>query len=145
VANRRFWSLTVEHECARAERTGFPVCVAVIEVDGFRDLAFERGHAAAEQLMREAATAFDDHVRAGDLVGRLSPEQIGVLLPDCGSAAARLVLERLQTAAPPGKTCSAGVAMWDGGESPERLVERAAEALRVAQRAGRSHGMIAAA
>jgi diguanylate cyclase len=145
VANRRFWEHTVEHECARAARTDHPLCVAVLVLDDYRQYAFERGHAAAEQVLREAATAWDGQVRGGDLVGRVAPDQLAVLLPECGIAAARLVLERLQNATPPGRTCSAGLAVWDGSESATALVERAAGALRLAQRTGRPVGTIAAA
>lgn len=145
VANRRFWELTLEHECARANRTSFPLCVAVVVLDDFRQYAYERGHAAADQLLREAAGAWTAQIRAGDLVGRLAPDQFAVLLPECGSAAARLVLERLQAAAPPGRTCSAGLATWNGRESTTAILHRAAEALQNAQRTGRSCATIAAA
>jgi diguanylate cyclase (GGDEF)-like protein len=145
VANRRFWEHTVEHECARAARTTHPLCVAVVVVDDFRQYAFERGHAAAEQVLRESAAAWSAQVRGGDLVGRLGPDQLAVLLPECGSTAAKLVLSRLQTATPTGRTCSAGLAMWDGAESATTLVERAAGALRLAQRTGHSYATISAA
>jgi diguanylate cyclase (GGDEF)-like protein len=145
VANRGFWVEMVEHETSRSARTTHPLCVAVLVLDDFRQLAFERGHAAADQVLREAAVAWSDQVRSGDLVGRLSADQLAVLLPECGIAAAQLVLERLQRATPPGRTCSAGVAMWDGEEPAGALIDRAADALRLAQRTGHATSRISAA
>jgi PleD family two-component response regulator len=50
-------------------------------------------------------------------------------------------VERLRSATPEGQTCSAGVAYWDGKESPESLVGRADAALYEAKRAGRDRVM----
>jgi diguanylate cyclase len=60
-----------------------------------------------------------------------------VLLRDCGPSEAVGVLEDLRAATPLGQTFSAGVAEWDGQESPERLVGRADVGLYEAKRAGR--------
>lgn len=145
VANRRCWEHTVSHECARAGRTGHPLCVAVLSVDGFREYAFERGHAAADLLLQEAAEGWQRCIRAGDLLGRLRSDEFAVLLPECGVSVARLVTDRLLAAMPDTKTCSVGIASWDGAEPPEALINRAVDALRVAQRTGRAQSFVAAA
>lgn len=48
-----------------------------------------------------------------------------------------MILERLISTIPHGQTCSAGVACWDGTESPETVMGRADVALYEAKRAGR--------
>jgi len=65
-----------------------------------------------------------------------------VLLRDCGSSEAVQVLDSLRAVTPLGQTFSAGVAEWDGQESPERLVGRADVGLYEAKRAGRDRVIV---
>jgi diguanylate cyclase (GGDEF)-like protein len=64
-------------------------------------------------------------------------EEFAVLLPACGVAEALTVVERLRAAVPGKATCSAGLALWDGQESPAQWLERADAALYKAKEQGR--------
>ena len=65
-----------------------------------------------------------------------------MLLRDCGPSEALQVLDELRAVTPLGQSFSAGVAQWDGQESPERLVGRADVGLYEAKRAGRDRVIV---
>ncbi len=141
TANRRTWDLALPRALAVASRTGTTIAVAIIDLDHFKRFNDTHGHQLGDQLLREAATAWQARLRDGDLLARYGGEEFGVLLPAAHGAVA--VLERLLEVTPRGQTFSAGVAVWDGVESPERLVGRADEALYAAKHAGRNRVLLA--
>jgi diguanylate cyclase (GGDEF)-like protein len=140
----RFWEEMVSRECARSGRSGHPLCVAVVSVDGLDDY-HEAGHMAGERYLRETTQAWTGALRGGDLLTHLQGEEFGVLLPECGDAAARTVVDRLRGSTPDERTSSAGIAMWNGTESHTALVNRACAALHHARGAGRDQSFVSAA
>jgi diguanylate cyclase len=79
------------------------------------------------------------------MLARYGGEEFAVLLPGCTLSDAEALLERLRASMPEEQTVSAGVACWDGSESPEELVGRADSALYAAKRAGRDRLVTSAA
>jgi diguanylate cyclase (GGDEF)-like protein len=136
VPNRRAWDEELPRELARAARSGQPVCVAMLDLDHFKQYNDRRGHQAGDRFLKEAAAAWQAVVRKTDLVARYGGEEFAVLLPDCGLEDAMEIAGRLRTAQPEG-TCSLGVAQWDGREDVAALVARADRALYAAKDAGR--------
>lgn len=136
LANRRAWEEQVRRELSRAARTGSPFSVAVLDLDGFKQFNDQRGHGPGDELLREAATLWSLEIREMDLIARHGGDEFGVLLPDTVLGDAAAVAERLRASTPRGVTVSAGVAEWDGTESPDELFGRADAALYEAKRAG---------
>jgi diguanylate cyclase (GGDEF)-like protein len=137
LANRRAWDEELHRELARAARQGWPVCVAMIDLDHFKAFNDERGHLSGDELLAEAATTWRVELRDGDFIARYGGEEFGVLLPNCSIGDAAQVVERLRATTPMGQTCSAGLARWDGSESAAELLRRTDAALYAAKRAGR--------
>ncbi|MEV4352548.1 GGDEF domain-containing protein [Actinoplanes sp. NPDC049596] len=137
VPNRRAWDLELSREMAKALRSGRPVVVALMDIDHFKRFNDAHGHPAGDRLLKEAAAAWRDQLRAGDLLARYGGEEFGVLLTGQSLETAVAVLDRMRAATPHGQSFSAGVALWDGREIPEQLVARADEALYEAKHAGR--------
>jgi diguanylate cyclase (GGDEF)-like protein/PAS domain S-box-containing protein len=137
MANRRAWDEELRRELARAARTGHRLCVVLLDLDHFKRFNDEHGHQAGDALLRDAAIAWRMKIRVTDFIARYGGEEFALILPDCPPDEALAILERLRASTPEGQTCSAGVAYWDGTESPETLVGRADEALYEAKRAGR--------
>ena len=137
LPNRRAWEEEICRECARAARMGFHLSVAVIDIDRFKIFNDEHGHPGGDQLLREAAIQWRSALRASDFIARIGGEEFAILLPGCPPVDSSTVVERLRDATPRGQTCSAGVAEWDGIESPDSLVSRADTALYEAKRGGR--------
>jgi diguanylate cyclase (GGDEF)-like protein len=138
LPNRRAWEDTLARELARAARDGLPVCVAVLDLDGFKRYNDELGHLAGDGLLSQAAEAWRAELRGGDVLARYGGDEFAALIPGRALDTAVVVVERLRRAAPGGCTCSAGVAMWDGAESATDLFGRADTALYVAKHSGRN-------
>jgi diguanylate cyclase (GGDEF)-like protein/PAS domain S-box-containing protein len=138
LPNRRAWEDTLARELARAARDALPVCVAVLDVDGFKRYNDDRGHLAGDALLSQAAEAWRSELRGGDVLARYGGDEFAALIPGRALDTAVVVVERLRRAAPEGCTCSAGVAMWNGAESATDLFGRADAALYVAKQSGRN-------
>jgi diguanylate cyclase (GGDEF)-like protein len=109
VPNRRAWDEELPRELARAARSGRPVCMALLDLDHFKQYNDRHGHQAGDRFLKEAAAAWQAVVRRTDLVARYGGEEFAILLPDCGLDNALEIADRLRTAQPEG-TCSLGVA-----------------------------------
>ncbi len=148
LPNRRAFMARVEEEVARVERYGMPLSLAIIDLDSFKRVNDQYGHAAGDEVLRCYATQIFSVFRNHDLVARYGGEEFAVLLPNTdhrGAAAAlrkaresaaRLRCRGAETAFPV-PSFSAGVATLQRGETPQRLIDRADEALYRAKRSGR--------
>ncbi len=143
LPNRRHWEQQLPRELARAWRDGRRLCVAMLDLDYFKDYNDRHGHQAGDRLLREAATAWRVVLRPYDILARYGGEEFSVILPGCDVDDAVQLVERLRACTPQGESCSAGIAEWDGEERPETLVGRADAALYRAKRAGRNRSIAA--
>jgi diguanylate cyclase (GGDEF)-like protein len=137
LPNRRWLYDELLREFARAQRQGFPIRAAVLDLDRFKTFNDSFGHAAGDALLYETGDRWRSVLRVSDFVARTGGEEFVVLLPDCEADKAEEVIERVREATPRGQTCSAGIACWDGLESPEQLIDRADRALYQAKEDGR--------
>jgi diguanylate cyclase (GGDEF)-like protein len=143
LPNRRSWFEELPRELARARRFVHPLCVAMLDLDHFKEYNDRHGHLAGDRMLKEAAGAWRGALRETDRIARYGGEEFSVLLPDCSLEDAVQLVERLRTVTPGGETCSAGVAEWNGDEPPESLVRRADTALYEAKRIGRDRVIVA--
>jgi diguanylate cyclase (GGDEF)-like protein len=137
LPNRRAWDEAVEQEMARAERTGEPLCLALLDLDHFKAFNDQHGHQAGDAHLRRTAAAWRRELRAIDVLARYGGEEFGVLLPSCDITEAGEVIDRVRRATPNGESASAGVVAYDGRESADSLLARADAALYRAKHAGR--------
>jgi diguanylate cyclase (GGDEF)-like protein len=137
LANRRAWEDALPRELARSTRSGTPVAIALLDLDHFKGHNDEHGHDGGDVLLKEAAAMWLGELRDSDLLVRYGGEEFALLLPDCGAADVHAVVEKVRLATPPRVTCSAGVATWNGIESPDEFTKRADRALYAAKHAGR--------
>jgi diguanylate cyclase (GGDEF)-like protein len=142
LPNRRWLRHELVREMSRADRQGFALWTAVIDLDRFKTFNDRLGHAAGDALLRAAADQWGSALRAGDFLARIGGEEFVVLLADCSADEATRVIERLRAATPLDQTCSVGMARWSAPETPETLVERADQALYRAKAAGRDRVVI---
>jgi diguanylate cyclase (GGDEF)-like protein/PAS domain S-box-containing protein len=143
LANRRAWDEHLPRELARAGRDGRPLCVAMLDLDRFKQYNDERGHQAGDRLLKQMSAAWREMLRPSDLLARYGGEEFGLVLPNCPLEKGVEVVERLREYTVAGQTCSAGIAAWDGDEPPEALVQRADAALYEAKKAGRDRSIAA--
>ena len=145
TANRRTWDLALPLALAAAARSGAPVIVSMLDLDSFKAFNDRFGHQAGDRLLKEATAAWRSLLRAEDLLARYGGEEFCLLMAGGPAAAAAETVERLKAATPLGQTFSAGLAQWDGCESPEQLLGRADAALYEAKRGGRDRVVVAGA
>ncbi len=148
IANRRSMRTLLERSAALSSREFAPFCVALIDIDHFKAINDELGHAGGDEVLREFARRATAMLRTTDAIGRWGGEEFVVLA--CGNVdgICRL-LERMRRAvANCGTdsrciTFSAGVAQHRRDETADDLLERADRALYEAKRAGRNRDAVA--
>jgi diguanylate cyclase (GGDEF)-like protein len=142
LPNRRLWDEEAARAVAVRQRSEEPVALGLIDIDRFKDFNDAHGHHEGDLLLKEAAVAWRDTLRAGDLLARWGGEEFAVLLPGCASTGALMVLERLRASTPRGATCSVGVTDVSQDDSLEEAVQRADAALYRAKAGGRDRTVV---
>jgi diguanylate cyclase (GGDEF)-like protein len=138
AANRRSWDEELPQAIEQAARSRSPLSLVMFDLDHFKRYNDAYGHPAGDALLRMVVSAWRERLRPSALLCRYGGEEFVALLPGCGVAEAARLAEDLRRLVPDGQTCSAGVAGWDGRESPQCLVERVDAALYQAKLAGRN-------
>jgi len=151
LANRRGLEREAERRLARMTRAAgnSPAgALLVMDLDRFKQINDDYGHAAGDEALRTVARLLRARLRAEDLAARLGGEEFVVLLPrpdlDAAAGLAERLREELQQlplglpGAPPPLTASWGVAAHLPGESWARWLQRADLALYAAKQAGRN-------
>jgi diguanylate cyclase (GGDEF)-like protein len=138
LPNRRAWDEALDRELAMANRTSAPVCVALLDLDRFKEFNDLNGHPAGDTHLKEAAAVWRDRLRSADLIARYGGEEFAVLLTATDALQAQEIIETLRACVPSQETVSAGIAEWDGVESGAGLLIRADRALYEAKRNGRN-------
>jgi len=123
VANRRAWEAEAARSLARAARTGEPLTVAILDLDGFKEVNDREGHVAGDRLLRQVAGAWRSRLRASDLLGRHGGDEFVLCLPGTDAPGAVEVLARLDGDLPIG--WSVGTATARDGDSLSALLQRA--------------------
>ncbi|MEK6326974.1 MAG: sensor domain-containing diguanylate cyclase [Actinomycetota bacterium] len=137
LPNHRAWEEALPREVTRAGREGGALCVAILDLDNFKEYNDRHGHQAGDLLLKEIAASWQQMLRATDVLARYGGEEFALALPGCLAVEAENLLERLRESMTHGETCSAGLAWWDGEESAQDLFGRADAALYVAKARGR--------
>jgi diguanylate cyclase (GGDEF)-like protein len=145
--NRRFFSLRLEEEMSRFKRFNHPVSVVLLDIDNFKSVNDEFGHAVGDETLRELAQILMKHSRGINVVSRFGGDEFTVLLVETSKAGARLYADRIRQVVATfpfshGKpvTASFGVASLPDDEvtTSDDLFRAADEALYAAKRAGKN-------
>lgn len=147
LANRRHMNEVLAAEERRQPRAG-ATCIALIDIDFFKDINDRFGHAQGDTVLREFARAALGALRASDVLARWGGEEFLLMLPTTELAEASQVLTRMAGAVaamrPAGcelkcaVTFSAGVTARDGDEPFADTISRADKALYRAKAEGRN-------
>jgi diguanylate cyclase (GGDEF)-like protein len=96
LANRRAFEMALEREVDRVARSGEPALLLALDIDHFKRVNDQHGHAAGDQVLRAVASALMDSVRPMDLVARVGGEEFAIILPNCASTFGLTVAERIR-------------------------------------------------
>lgn len=141
--NRRGLDDVIPVEFARAQRSGKPLTLVMIDLDHFKRYNDRRGHPAGDAVLRGAAQAWLKQLRPTDMLARYGGEEFTLLLPATDVHQAAQLVDRLRAPVPDRQTFSAGIAAWDCRETVTDVLQRADHALLQAKKAGRNRTMIA--
>ena len=141
--NRACFEQRLASELSLTRRTSRPLACAMLDLDHFKQINDTHGHPFGDEVLRGVAQVIQDACRAEDVPCRYGGEEFVLLLPNCPIDEAREVIDRLRSTIQADETCSAGIATWDGHETPEALVRRADTALYAAKREGRNRSVLA--
>jgi diguanylate cyclase (GGDEF)-like protein len=137
LASRRMVERALEWAAEQTRRHGRALTVAVIDLDGFKQINDRDGHQAGDELLIEIAERWVPQVRGSDLLGRIGGDEFALIATGCDIDEARELLQRLLEALPDVVGASAGVAQFNGRETPQQLMARADRALYAAKRSER--------
>jgi diguanylate cyclase (GGDEF)-like protein len=94
--NRHYLDLQLPSEVSRTRRHDRPLCVAMCDLDRFKQINDDLSHAVGDEVLRVVAGIFRRTVRKADLVFRYGGEEFLVLLPETAMAGAQTLAERLR-------------------------------------------------
>jgi diguanylate cyclase (GGDEF)-like protein/PAS domain S-box-containing protein len=146
LPNRVLFRDRLDHALAQAVRRDHEIAVFLVDLDGFKQVNDGLGHDAGDELLRVAASRFEEVVRASDTVARFGGDEFALLLEDvveeeAVTLARRLVGELAEPVALAGRDvalgASIGIVLSGGGASSEELVRNADVAMYAAKDAGR--------
>lgn len=145
LPNRRAMQDRLPVELERVRRYGRPLCLAITDIDHFKDVNDAYGHETGDAALVQVARTLKERSRQADFVGRWGGEEFILLLPETSLDAAVAILDRLRCDIgaldiPPLSrplTVSVGVTQAAGTDEPDKLFRRADQALYAAKQAGR--------
>ncbi|MBI3562170.1 MAG: diguanylate cyclase [Gammaproteobacteria bacterium] len=96
LLNRQAFMHRAEQEFSRARRFSRPLSMVMIDVDHFKSINDEYGHAVGDQVLRAMGKVCQARLRDSDCLGRVGGEEFVLLLPDTPQANAMYVAERMR-------------------------------------------------
>jgi len=155
--NSRYLNLVLRRETKRASRSGRPLSLLFIDLDGFKGVNDAHGHLFGSRALVEAAAVIRGSARETDVVARFGGDEFSVILPDTGGEGAFAVGERVRERIAEHRflagdgldihlTASVGVAtLPDVAASADELVQAADKAMYLVKDSGKNGIQAAAA
>jgi len=139
LANRILFNEIVDHQLAVCARSGTPLAVLFVDLDGFKVVNDTHGHATGDELLRAVARRLKSGIRSSDLAARLGGDEFAIVLVSTGTKDAAIVARKLADSVsipyPIGQlkiaiSASIGIAAYpESGTNSEALLRSADEAM----------------
>ena len=135
LPNRLLFNDRLQHGISNARRSGRPLALFVLDIDGFKNLNDALGHSAGDAVLRETAARIQASVRVSDTVARLGGDEFVIVAVDADPAQAELISAKVSQRmeepmsvddrqVPVGLSIGQAAFPEDGGE-PAQLLRRA--------------------
>ena len=157
LSNSRYLNDALRRETKRAARSGRPLSLLFLDLDGFKQVNDTHGHQAGSRTLAEAALVIRGCARETDVVARFGGDEFSLILPDTGQDGAMSVANRIRERLSAARfltseglsvhvTASIGVATFpDAAESAEELLRAADTAMYRVKASGKDGVHIATA
>jgi diguanylate cyclase (GGDEF)-like protein len=139
IANRRRFEQQLSVALADGKRPHHPLCLALLDLDNFKQINDVHSHAAGDEVLKAVAQAMKSVVRASDLPARFGGDEFVVLFPHTQAETAHQICDRIQAQVAqlhwPGRssplrvTLSIGIAQAAEGDTPADLLHRSDDAM----------------
>jgi len=152
LASRRRFTEALEREVARSLRYGAPLTLLLIDVDQFKRVNDQFGHAAGDRALSRVVGSLRSSCRQTDLPARYGGDEFALLLPETTGEKGLQLAQRIAVALrdpalegpeDPPLTLSIGVAQLAPGERMAALARRADQGLYQAKTSGRNRAILA--
>jgi two-component system cell cycle response regulator len=94
--NSRYLNQVLRRETKRAARSGRPLSLLFVDLDGFKTINDTHGHLLGSRALVEAASVIQGGARETDVVSRFGGDEFALVLPDTGLSGAVAVAERIR-------------------------------------------------
>jgi len=147
--NRRYFDDALREYLTAFARIDKPIGMIILDLDHFKAVNDTHGHDVGDEVLRVVAGCLLEFTRYHDVVARLGGEEFAVLSPNIEAKQLFNLAERIRKAVSQLRvrtsgevyvkiTISAGIAIWDGNESGEKLYQRTDKQLYAAKHQGRN-------
>jgi diguanylate cyclase (GGDEF)-like protein len=136
--NRRGFDERLAQERSKADRSGHPFSLVLIDLDSFKAVNDTHGHQVGDDLLVWTARTLQEGVRSEDVVGRVGGDEFALLLVGAGPTEAEVLVERLGAALDRSSPASLGVASHPAEATSENDLRQLADQRLYAAKARRS-------
>lgn len=153
LLNRRAMLEQLDQQSNEQERRGTPMCLALFDLDHFKRINDELGHAMGDQVLKTFASVAQEEVRGGDILARWGGEEFLLMMPDTPIDQALHCVQRIRRAVLTADfdnvpddfkvTFSAGLALCRTVDDVEAAIDRADRAMYKAKTTGRNRTELA--
>jgi diguanylate cyclase (GGDEF)-like protein len=96
LPNRLLFNDRLQHGISNARRSGHPMALLVLDIDGFKALNDALGHSAGDVVLRETAARLQASVRVSDTVARLGGDEFVIVAADADPSEAELIVAKVR-------------------------------------------------
>lgn len=148
--NRRYFFDSLKLEISRSQRYGYPLSIAILDIDRFKDYNDSYGHVSGDELLKSFAGIIKTKIRKSDIACRYGGDEFVIMLPRADASQAREVVGRISSelgranreqkiVAKASLGLSAGIAQYpQDTEDKEHLISLADTALYQSKKLGKA-------
>ncbi|MBC7329087.1 GGDEF domain-containing protein [bacterium] len=96
LLNRRMFYQRIGRDIKGARRYGYPIALAIMDIDNFKEFNDTYGHLEGDRLLAELGRLLREEIRASDYAARLGGEEFAIVLPHTSKEAAAIMAERIR-------------------------------------------------
>lgn len=145
LGNRNYLEEVLQHAIYQQQRLATPVSVMLIDLDGFKAVNDEHGHARGDEVLRAFAQLLKRQLRECDQIFRFGGDEFVLVLEDTQALGAQQAFQRLQRAlhadanlATLSLSMSAGLTLLTAEDSVQAMLQRVDDAMYAAKGAGKN-------